>query len=116
MIMHMYTGPDGKSYLKKLAVVPNGQAGPGEKSTQLKADTVSFIHTKAGTFLGQHNAPRRQLLFYLAGKTEIGGLGDGTHMVFVAGDIVMADDLTGEGHTTTILPGDDRLAAVVPLQ
>src|SRR5690242_5570731 len=49
-----------------------------------------------------HTAPRRQYIFILAGQMEI-GIGDGTTRRFGPGDVVLADDLTGQGHTTRSL-------------
>ena len=41
-----------------------------------------------------HIAPRRQYIFVLSGAMEIGS-GDGTMRRFGPGDVVLADDLTG---------------------
>ena len=58
-----------------------------------------------------HTAPRRQYIFILAGQMEI-GIGDGTTRRFGPGDVVLADDLTGQGHTTRSL-GVPRISATV---
>ena len=48
------------------------------------------------------------------GQAEI-GLGDGTKRVFNAGDVVLADDLTGRGHTTAVYGDKPRISIAVPL-
>ncbi len=48
--------------------------------------------------LGWHTAPRRQWCITLSGSVEI-GIGDGTVKTFGAGDVFLAEDVTGEGHT-----------------
>ena len=58
-----------------------------------------------------HTAPRRQYIFILVGQMEI-GIGDGTTRRFGPGDVVLADDLTGQGHTTRSL-GVPRISATV---
>jgi hypothetical protein len=42
------------------------------------------------------------------------GIGDGTTRRFGPGDAVLADDLTGQGHTTRSL-GVRRVSATVPV-
>src|ERR1700752_4486703 len=60
-----------------------------------------------------HTAPRRQYIFVLAGQMEI-GIGDGTTRRFGPGDVVLADDLTGQGHTTRSV-GVPPISAPVPV-
>jgi len=42
------------------------------------------------------------------------GIGDGTTRRFGPGDVVLADDLTGRGHTTRSV-GGPRISATVPV-
>ena len=58
-------------------------------------------------------APRRQYIFILVGQMEI-GIGDSTARSFGPGDVVLADDLTGQGHATRSL-GVPRISATVPV-
>ena len=55
----------------------------------------------------------RQYIFILVGQMEI-GIGDGTTRQFGPGDVVLADDLTGKGHTTRSV-GVPRISATVPV-
>ena len=50
----------------------------------------------------------------LEGQVEV-GLGDGTKRVFGAGDVLLADDLTGRGHTTAVYGGKVRVSVAIPL-
>jgi len=43
------------------------------------------------------------------------GLGDGTKRVFGAGDVLLADDLTGRGHTTAVYGDNVRVSVAIPL-
>jgi uncharacterized cupin superfamily protein len=61
-----------------------------------------------------HNAPRRQYVIMLSGQMEI-QVGDGTVKRFGAGDVLLAEDLTGRGHTTRVAGDAPRLSATVRL-
>ncbi len=50
----------------------------------------------------------------LEGQVEV-GLGDGTKRVFSAGDVLLADDLTGRGHTTAVYGDKQRVSVAIPI-
>ncbi len=50
----------------------------------------------------------------LEGQVEV-GLGDGTKRVFGVGDVLLADDLTGRGHTTTVYGDKVRISVAIPV-
>ena len=57
---------------------------------------------------------RRQYSITLSGTAEI-EVGDGTVARVGPGDIVLAEDLTGQGHVTRVVGNEPRLSAIVPL-
>ena len=67
-----------------------------------------------GHFIDWHPAPRRQYVILLSGQLEI-GLGDGTKRVFGAGDVLLADDLPGRGHTTAVYGDKMRVSVAIAL-
>jgi hypothetical protein len=69
------------------------------------------IRFSADYFRDWHIAPRRQYIFVLSGAMEM-GIGDGTTRRFGPGDVVVADDLTGQGRTTRSV-GVPRVRATV---
>jgi quercetin dioxygenase-like cupin family protein len=77
-------------------------------------DGASFGRSQPGYFVDWHNALRRQLVITLAGEVEI-GLGDGTKQRFGPGDVLLAEDLTGHGHTTRVVSDAPRITLTVPL-
>ncbi len=105
MIVRIYTGPDGQTHFEDLPL-------PAEVALQAGANLV-FRSFPADYFSDWHTAPRRQYIFILAGQMEI-RIGDGTARRFGPGDVVLADDLTGQGHTTRSL-GVPRISATVPV-
>ena len=98
MIVRMYTGNDGQTHCEDLHI-------PAEEiqnvAIQAGSDIV-FRRFPADYFSDWHTAPRRQYIFILSGQMEI-GIGDGTTRRFGPGDVVLADDMTGKGHTTRSL-------------
>ena len=103
------TGHDGQTHFEDLPV-------PVEENhnvaLQAGANLV-FRCFPADYWSDWHTAPRRQYIFILVGQMEI-GIGDGTTRCFGPGDVVLADDLTGQGHTTRSL-GVPRISATVPV-
>jgi hypothetical protein len=93
MIVRIYTGHDGQTHFEDLPL-------PAEEShnvaLQAGANLV-FRCFPADYWSDWHTAPRRQYIFILVGQMEI-GIGDGTTRRFGPGDVVLADDLTGQGH------------------
>lgn len=61
-----------------------------------------------------HPAPKRLLHFFLAGECEV-SVSDGEVRTFQTGDIVLAEDTTGKGHTTGNPGTVETLMAVVTL-
>jgi quercetin dioxygenase-like cupin family protein len=107
MIVRLYTGNDGQTHFEDLSL-------PAEEihnvAIQAGADLV-FRRFPADYGSDWHTAPRRQYIFILAGQMAI-GIGDGTTRRFGPGDVVLADDRTGQGHTTRSL-GVPRISATV---
>ena len=113
MIVRMYSGPDGESHFEEVA--PSFAPSDGQDRTSVEgAQGVSFGRAQPGYFLDWHNAPRRQYVVTLAGQVEI-GLGDGTVRQFGPGDVLLAEDLTGRGHTTRVTGTEPRITLTVPL-
>jgi quercetin dioxygenase-like cupin family protein len=105
MIVRIYTGADGQTHFEDLPL-------PAEVALQAGAN-LTFRSFPADYFSDWHTAPRRQYIFILAGQMEI-GIGDGTARRFGPGDVVLADDLKGQGHTTRSV-GVPRISATVPV-
>ena len=90
----MYTGNDGRSHFEDLEQSQASQ----HFLTSLAVKTLVFKNDDNRNILGWHNAPRRQWCITLSGSVEI-GIGDGTVKTFGAGDVFLAEDVTGQGHT-----------------
>jgi hypothetical protein len=107
MFQRIYTGADGRSHFEMLDL----PLGP------IKVDPANPIRIgrmEPGYFYDFHTSPRRQYVITLAGHIDQ-GIGDGTVVRFGPGDVMLEEDMTGEGHTTQI--GDEpRVYLVIPLE
>ncbi|MFC1799542.1 cupin domain-containing protein [Candidatus Eisenbacteria bacterium] len=89
-------------------------AAPISVSQVMKAENVTFISSPAGWFGDWHPAPRKQLIFVLAGELET-EVSDGEKRLFRPGDFLLVEDTAGKGHRSRVT-GDVRgLAAAIPL-
>ncbi len=110
MITRLYTGPDNQSHFEELELPP-----PGADTTELEQVAgIMFRRLDPGYFSDWHSAPGRQYIITLVGKMEI-GLGDGTVRRFGPGECLLAEDLTGHGHTARIVGDIPLVAVTVPL-
>lgn len=89
-IMRVYSGVDGQSHFDHIEVeIDKLQAGEG----------IIFRHVAADYINTWHTAPRRQYVINISGQSEV-EVGDGTKHRLGAGDIYLADDITGQGHVS----------------
>ena len=116
--LRIYTGDDGQSHVEEIEpdfkpfVDTEGAYGDG--TPFVAATGVTFRRAAPGYFLDYHCAPRRQYTITLSGEVEI-GLGDGTVRRFGPDTVLLAEDLTGQGHSTRVVGNETRISIVVPL-
>ena len=117
-IFRVYTGADGQSHLAEepLTLQPfvDSEGAYGEGTPLQGATGITFRLAPPGYVLGWHCAPRRQYTITLSGAAEV-EVGDGTVARVGAGDVLLAEDLTGQGHITRVVGTEPRFYAVVPL-
>jgi hypothetical protein len=105
-LTRIYTGDDERSHFEDLEIALTATEA-GRMSSRVPTDSV-FFREPAGTgptdFLDYHPAPRRQLVIHLAGRVEI-ETGGGDTRRFGVGDILLADDTTGQGHISRGIEG-----------
>lgn len=105
LVTRIFSGDDGQSHFEELDL-PLTVSDAGAMSSALPIDSIFFRDTtKAGPDVWDfHVAPRRQFALHLIGRTEI-EIGDGSKRTFGPGDVLLADDLTGQGHISRELGG-----------
>jgi uncharacterized cupin superfamily protein len=105
-IRRIFNGLEGRSEIEELADDAFG--------SMLPATGIQIRSTPAGHFMDWHPAPRRQFVIVLAGEMEI-GLEDGSVHTFGPGDVLLAEDVTGKGHTRRVSSTEPRISATIPL-
>ena len=116
--VRVYSGTDGKSHLEEFEPDWNPfvdtEGAHGEGTPLESATGITIRRNPPGYFLDFHCAPRRQYTITIAGELEL-GTGDGTVRRFGPGTVLLAEDLTGQGHTTRVVGTETRVTIVVPL-
>jgi quercetin dioxygenase-like cupin family protein len=117
-ILRVYTGADGQSHIAEepLALHPfvDTEGAYGEGTPLQHATGITFRVSPPGYVLSWHCAPRRQYSISLSGTAEV-EVGDGTVRRLGPGDVLLAEDLTGQGHITRVVGTEPRFYAIVPL-
>ena len=113
-LVRAYTGEDEESHLDILdhSDLEYVERDGTRTAIQTATGTQFAIRTE-GAFTDFHNAPRRQYVFYLTASVEL-GLGDGSTHVMEPGDVLLAEDTTGRGHTSRVVKGG--ISATVRLE
>ena len=104
MFYRLYTGEDGQSHMETYDV-----------PDVMPVVEMVFRKHEPGNFIDWHPAPRRQFIITLEGEVEI-GLGDGSIYKLGAGDVMLAEDLDGHGHTTRAVGNVPRVSVAIPVE
>ena len=117
-ILRIYSGADGQSHIAELPLemrpFVDTEGAHGEATPLQSVKGVTFRVSPPGYVLSWHCAPRRQYTVTLAGAAEI-EVGDGTIKHVGPGDVLLAEDLTGQGHITRGVGQQPRFYLVIPL-
>ena len=111
MLVRLYTGDDGQSHFEDLDL----DTWPAEWSLELPNARINFAR-RGGPgypFRDWHNEGRRQYLIILSGQMEV-TVGDGAVRVLDVGDVMLAEDLTGQGHKIRSLGDEPYLRIAIP--
>ena len=109
-IQRLYTGEDGQSHFEEMDLDSHPVLAKMQNTTG-----IVFRSAPPGDFIDWHTAPRRQYVITLSGEGEV-GLGDGSVHRFGPGNVNLAEDLIGQGHTTRVVGNVPRVTAVIPLE
>ena len=113
-IVRIFTGADGQSHMEDVAVALEDFGMSGQISELWPGRGVQFRTVEGDYQLDFHTAPRRQLVVNLAGSVEI-EVGDGTKRVLGPGSILLAEDMTGQGHISRNVNGEARSCLFIHL-
>jgi quercetin dioxygenase-like cupin family protein len=74
---------------------------------------MTINQTDAGHQYDWHNAPRRQWVITLQGEIEV-ETRDGSKQRFGPGSILLADDVSGSGHSTKVVSSTPWMCVYLP--
>ncbi len=113
-VTRIYTGSDNQSHFEDVLVPMKDTGKIGFMSEISKATGVVFRETGGDYNYDFHTAPRRQYVVNLEGEVEI-EVGDGSKRILRAGDILLAEDTTGQGHISRAVAGKPRKSLFITL-
>lgn len=113
-VTRVYTGDDGQSHFDDVEYELR-ETDSGSLSELIPAKGVMVRGTSADYNLGFHPAPRRQFVVNLDASVEI-TVGDGSKRVIGPGEILLAEDTTGQGHISRAVDGKVRHSLFIPLE
>jgi hypothetical protein len=113
-VTRVYTGPDGKSHFEEVEYDLH-PSGVGMLSELVPTKGVIFRETPSDYDLDFHTAPRRQYVVNLDASMEI-TVGDGSKRILGPGDILLAEDTTGQGHISRAVDGKVRHSLFITLE
>ena len=91
-------GEDGDSLFEEGTIdLPKGERSD-ILSDRIMSSSISFRETKSGGIFARHDAPTRQFVITLSGTLEFKTAKDETFTIR-PGDILLAEDTTGTGHS-----------------
>ena len=109
IITRIYTGDDGQSHMKDFDL-----ADHLNPESLLSVSSIVFRIHEPGRFSDWHCESRRNYIITLSGEGEI-GLGDGTARRIGPGQVMLVEDLSGQGHTTRVTSSVPRITVAIPL-
>jgi quercetin dioxygenase-like cupin family protein len=113
-IIRIYTGPDGKSHFQDIEPELKPLGDQSESAELIPGSGIVIRRFEAKRTNPWHHAPGRYAVFTLSGAVDI-EIGDGTVRRLGAGDVLIAEDLTGQGHATREVGPAPRVSIFVPL-
>jgi quercetin dioxygenase-like cupin family protein len=113
--VRLWTGDDRNSHFEEGVIELT--AGPRSDwlSGKLSVATISFQETASGGAFAWHTAPVRQLVVTLSGTLDF-QTRDGEHFLLHPGDILLAEDTVGSGHSWKLTDDSSWRRAYVVLQ
>ncbi len=112
--VRIWTGDDGNSRFEDGCIdMPKGERGD-VLSGLSEVVGISFRETHAGGAFQWHDAPTRQFVITLSGTLDF-ETREGQHFTLRPGDILLAEDTTGSGHSWRLVDGQPWRRAYVIL-
>lgn len=96
--IRLYTGNDGRSHFEEM-IMNLSETPFGNLAAPFAAQSLVFGEAGHIQEVTWHNPPSPCFIIMLEGGMEI-EVGDGTKKIFKEGDILLVEDMNGQGHIT----------------
>jgi quercetin dioxygenase-like cupin family protein len=115
-ITRLYTGADGQSHAEDTDVAwrPATLHQDLKESEPASVTAVQFLRWPRGFVWAGHPASKRQYVIIISGRGEVDVVG-GQTVELAPGRVLLAEDVTGKGHTTRVSADEDLVMLLVPL-
>jgi quercetin dioxygenase-like cupin family protein len=113
-IFRVYAGADGQSHFEDVAPRLEPRGDQSDVAELIPGSGIMIRRFDPKRSNPWHHAPGRYAVFTLSGAVDI-EIGDGTVRRLGPGDILIAEDLTGQGHATREVGPEPRVSIFVPL-
>jgi quercetin dioxygenase-like cupin family protein len=113
-IFRLYRGSDERSHFEDIQLRFEAAGDQSERAELVPGSGILVRRFEADRTNDWHHAPGRYAVFTLDGAVDI-EIGDGTVRRLGAGDILLAEDLDGQGHVTREVGPEPRVSVFVPL-
>jgi hypothetical protein len=101
-ITRLYTGTDNTSHFEEIEVPFESRGDFGLYTIPEPAKSVFFREIPPFWDYAWHNVVCREYVITIDGEAEV-EVGSGEKRVFRKGDVLLAEDLIGEGHRTRVI-------------
>jgi hypothetical protein len=101
-VTKLSTGPDNRSFFEDIEVPFESREDFGLFTLPEPAKAVFFREIPPGWVYSWHNVVCREYVITVEGEAEI-EVGSGEKRVFRRGDVLLAEDNTGQGHRTRVI-------------
>jgi len=115
-ITRLYTGADGQSHAEDTEVAwrPATLRAELNDSASVRVTAAQFLRWPRGFVWQGHPASKRQYVVIVSGRGEVEVAG-GERVQLAPGRVLLAEDVTGKGHTTRVGADEDLVMLLVPL-
>jgi quercetin dioxygenase-like cupin family protein len=113
-IIRIFTGPDGRSHFEDIEPRLEPGSDRSARAELIPGSGIVIRRFEPDRTNPWHHAPGRYAVFTLSGAVDI-EIGDGTVRRLGSGDILIAEDQTGQGHVTREVGPEARVSIFVPL-
>ena len=114
-IIRIYAGTDGASHFEDIHPKFEPMGDQSESAELIPGSGIVIRRFESTRSNPWHHAPGRYAVLTLSGAVDI-EIGDGTVRRLGSGDILIAEDLTGQGHGTREVGPEPRVSIFVPLR